>query len=88
MNLNLKKNKLKYQAFYRGCRENELLFRSFFEKHFDDFDDEEIVLFEDCLKIDDGELLDYLYNRKDFEESEIYKTNRVFKMFINFCLRK
>ena len=88
MNSYLDKNRLKYQAFYRGCKENELLFRGFFERYFDFLDENELILLQEFVEIDDVLLLDYLYGRADFSESELHKTNKIFRLFMGYCLGK
>ena len=88
MNFSSENNRLKYQAFYRGCKENEILFREFFNLYFHSFDTKDVQLFSEVVQIDDGLLLDYLYSRKDFRKSIVYKKNAIFKKFLEWCTEK
>lgn len=87
MSLFLTMSKLKYKAFYRGCKEIELLMREFFNEHCDTLLKEDCFLLEEFLETDDFLLLDYIYGRKDFEEDLLQKNNKFLKLFVEKFLQ-
>jgi succinate dehydrogenase flavin-adding protein (antitoxin of CptAB toxin-antitoxin module) len=83
-----RKNKLKYHASYRGCKENELVLRKFCDKFLDKMNNDELTLFEEILNLEDPIILDYLYSRIDIKSDNLFHTNEILRKFIHETLNK
>jgi succinate dehydrogenase flavin-adding protein (antitoxin of CptAB toxin-antitoxin module) len=92
MNLSTKnssrKNQLRYHASYRGCKENELVLREFCDLYLDEMNEEELYLFEEVLKIEDTTILDYLYNRIDLKNDELFNKNKLLRKILEKINKK
>ena len=72
-----RKNKLKYHASYRGCKENELVLRKFCDEYLDSMSNDELTLFEEIVNLEDPIILDYFYNRIDLKSDKMFQENKI-----------
>ena len=83
-----RKNKLKYHASYRGCKENELVLRKFCDEYLDSMSNDELTLFEEIVNLEDPIILDYLYNRIDLKSDKMFQENKILRKFIDEICNK
>ena len=56
--------KLNYKSNYMGCRENDIIFGNFAQKHLASFSDEELNLYSELLNCDDATLWSWVTEEK------------------------
>jgi succinate dehydrogenase flavin-adding protein (antitoxin of CptAB toxin-antitoxin module) len=71
------KNKLRYKAHYRGCKEIELIFRAFCAEHLNEMNESDMEKFEKILDLEDSIFLDLIHKK-----IEINSVNSVDKDFL------
>lgn len=74
--------KLKYQAWYRGCKETDKILGPFAREFLDDFSDKEMLEFEQILEFQDVDIYDWLSGKKPTPED--VQANSVFRKITEY----
>ncbi|MCB2081973.1 MAG: succinate dehydrogenase assembly factor 2 [Rickettsiales bacterium] len=74
--------RLKYQSWYRGCKETDRILGRFARAHLDHFTPEELDLFEAILKEDDRDLFRWISGEAPMPEE--YSDNPVMRRILAF----
>lgn len=60
--------KLMYQSSYRGCKEMELILKNFSSEFLEQLSIEDLIYYQQILDIDDVELMNFIYNKKNIKD--------------------
>lgn len=74
------RKKLKYRAYYRGCKESEVILRSFTDKYIESFVISELEMLDEILEIKDADLVPIFFGEKKIPEN--FLNNNVFQLLV------
>ena len=63
--------KLKYRSSYRGCKETDSLLGRFFEENYQDFNDDELAVYQHFIEEDDMLIYDWILDKAEFPSKYI-----------------
>jgi antitoxin CptB len=72
-----KRKRLIFRSDHRGTKEMDLLLGSFAKKHVPDFNEDQLMIFDDILKNNDPDLYNWITGKEPEDES---LTSEVFEM--------
>ena len=78
--------RLKYQSWYRGCKETDILLGNFARAELDNLSDAEIDAFEDLLGQNDVDMFRWL-TRQATPPADI-ESNATFRKIYEFCKQR
>ncbi len=79
--LNTKIKRLVYQSFYRGCKETDIILGKFAKRYLHTFNNEEVELFEELLKIDDRDIFNWVSRKEPVPQD---MNNKIISLLVNF----
>ena len=78
--------RLKYQSWYRGCKETDILLGNFARAQLDSLTDKELDAFETLLGENDVDMFRWLTDQAEIPEN--FKNDPTFRHIYNFCKQR
>jgi len=76
-----RKKRLLYQSFHRGCKETDAILGNFARKYLDEFNDEELDLYESFISEDDWDIYAWLTGSLPFPKEHDNEITRLLRDF-------
>jgi len=78
--------RLKYQSWYRGCKETDILLGNFARAHLDGLSESELDGFERLLGENDVDMFRWLTDQAEIPEN--FKNDPIFHKIYDFCKQR
>lgn len=79
--LEIKRKRLLYQSWHRGCKETDIMLGRFAQTYLDKFDNEEIELYESFINEDDWNIFNWLTGKLPFPDEHENKVTQLLRAF-------
>jgi len=76
-----KLKRLLYQSIHRGCKETDALLGKFARKYLNNFDNDEIKLYEEFISEDDWDIYAWITGTKEFPKEHENKVTKMIREF-------